>query len=366
MLSLSSRISTQFRLHAWAEIANAHANALKGIAAVPLGQHEPWHVAWLCAAMGPIAGHWRGLLQSFAPAMNLSLAAVFTHQSPQVAWPTRTASQPNRCELSDVAIVVIDRTKSKPYGRAILVQAKQKASTVVHLSKKERRQHDLYSLRPVFDLWNVGSPSQLNLGGYFPDRALMYGLVSKVPIVYRPFGWPWLASYGLGSRQGRYSVSAIADLAEVMVEVLEGQCGWPFALTASGPDWRHFNAQTPRHDWTVLINYILEETFSKALTKRLATAAGRPIRGQDVPMFYAKRSSAGLQFLTTLGTVSSIARDGAEEGPADTEETDEWQAAELAAVLGDGGGFGGAGDDEGGPRGEGPLSVVVFEIGNEG
>lgn len=97
MLSLLPIVKAQLRLDAWIEIANAHASALKGIASVPFSQREPWHVAWLCAAMGPIAGHWRGVLQSFAPTMNLGLAAVFTHQLPQVAWPNRTAPQPNRC-----------------------------------------------------------------------------------------------------------------------------------------------------------------------------------------------------------------------------------------------------------------------------
>lgn len=297
--------------------------------------------------------------------MNLSMAAVFTHQSPQVAWPSRTASPPNRCELSDIAIVVIDRTKTQPYGRAILVQAKQATSTVVHLSKKERRQHDLYTLRPVFDIRNVGSPSQLNLRPYTPDYSLMYGLVSKHPAAMVSHSWPWLASYGPGIRQGRYSVSANADLPDVLVGILEGQCGWPFALPPSGVNWQHFDTQKPRHDWTVLINYILEDTFSRALTTRLATAAGRAMRGQDVPMFYARRSVAGQQFATTLGVVSSIA-DAAGAARAGIEDAGEWAAADLATTLGDGGGFGGARDDDGGLRDEGPLSVVVFEVSNEG
>lgn len=297
--------------------------------------------------------------------MSLSLAAVFTHQSPQVAWPNRTTFK-GRCELSDVLIAVIDRRTSQSKGYAILVQAKQVTGRLVNLSAKEQVQYDLYSQRPKFDVRSTSGPSQLDLSNQAPDRALMYGLVLKGHLFPYPFyPWTWLAASDLASKPANYTVQANVDLPRALVALLEGHFGWPFDLSSSGANWRHFDSQCPRRDWTTLINYLLEETFAKQLTKRLASAAGRPIRGQDVPMFYSRHSSAGLQFVTALGAVSSIAFGGVDGDAPDAEKADEWQATDLATALGDGGGFGGGDDDDGGFRDEGPLSVVIFEIGKK-
>jgi hypothetical protein len=71
-----------------------------------------------------------------------------------------------------------------------------------------------------------------------------------------------------------------------------------------------------------------------------------------------------MQFLTTLGAPSALVL-GSPSGPDHGGSDDGWREVDLLTLLGDGGGFGGEGDGEGEVPEDGPMSVIVVEVGSD-
>ena len=156
-------------------------------------------------------------------------------------------------------------------------------------------------------------------------------------------------------------------LAETLVEQLQGNEGWDFALPPAGKKWNHFIA-TPRDDWAMIINYLLEVTFGKPL-KTFRSVLRRPDRGRDFPLYLQTAPANGIAM--SLYHYSAGDFDGWE--PLDwlaEEDAPEWTSVSNSPTseLGQGGGGDGSGPTSEDPGdhepGNGPISAIVFEVGD--
>jgi len=281
--NLSANLLANLRSDACAEILNTHNRALGAIAQhrPPSSQIEAWLTGFLCIGIGPLAVAWRTHFQQAGIGLGLNLASVFTHQTPHVRSRTNGA----RCELADLLLAVIDRTSVPPQGIAALIQAKIPYQGQVRLtSPSEMDQFDLLSLRPVFDLVTPNAPSGIDLTQLQPDVGLMYGLTNDTATPQiSPWRchYRWATTHNLMAIQRQYCVQPMDCLAYTLVGMLISSYGWPFKLPSLGLNWRHLNAMSPRDDWSVLINYLLEETFSKALSPKLQSVTAQGTRGSE-------------------------------------------------------------------------------------
>ena len=78
---------------------------------------------------------------------------------------------------------------------------------------------------------------------------------------------------GLQSVQHTYAATGSECLAETMVEILQGNRGWKFDLPPKGQDWNWFKTAPNRDDWSMLINHLLERSFSSPV--KVLQTAGR-------------------------------------------------------------------------------------------
>ncbi len=367
MIPLTPSQVSQLLTDACVQIEQSHNNAWIDISRnnIARRQWEPRFVAYLCGAMVDVAKCWRPTLQVVDPSLRLSVSAVFTHQTPCVKWQT------GRCELADLLIAFIDRTKSSPTGAAILVQAKQSDTGTVTLIKKyEKTQFDLLSRRPVFDVDQKSAPCAVNIGGNTPDVALLYGLTPPDTNTPSRPSWPthrWNTGNQLATVTPAYNVHAGTCLADTLVDILEGNQGWAFALPPTGKNWTHFSVPANRDDWSMLINFLLEKTFSTPLTS-LQHAIRGPDRGAEYPLYFQGQTPGG----NTMFLLVSIPLDIGDSIPLSwilrnpVQDTGWFQAtnsplAELGGGRVGGGGTGDGDTDE--PASEnGPISAIVFEF----
>ena len=215
--------------------------------------------------MGTIVARWRPRLRPILGRnTRLTVEVIFTHQTPLVTWPPTVGTF--TCELADLLIAFVDRTSSKQKGRAILIQGKQSDKQKLTLvSPSEKKQFQLLSTRPVFDLVAKGSPKNVDLVSHQPDVGLMYGLTPPDGQPANPKTWPrtrWHSADGLQSTTGS-GVFAGDDLAATLVNLLQGQKGWSFDLPPVTADWTHFASAKYRDDWSMLINHLLKRTFAR-------------------------------------------------------------------------------------------------------
>lgn len=265
MITLQAPNAAKLEGIARREIRRFH-DAAWAIAAQKLrAQWEPHFVAGLCLSTGNIVGGWRPRLrQVLGRNIRLTADVIFTHQTPLVKWPPAVGT--SRCELADVLVAFVDRTSSKREGRAILIQGKQSDNQKLTLtSSSEKKQFQLFSTRPVFDLVAKGSPKRVDLASRQPDVGLMYGLTPPDAQPANPKRWGrtrWHSADGLQSVASN-AVHAADDFAKTLVNLLRGQTGWPFDLPPAGADWKHFAGAQNRDDWSMLINHLLERTFAR-------------------------------------------------------------------------------------------------------
>lgn len=330
-------------------------------------QWEPLFVAYLCAAMRDLANSWKPRISSIDPTLQLSVSAVFTHQSPYVEWSS--GGNLDKCELADLVIAFVDKTSLPGSGFAMLVQAKQGDGSPLLLgSKSEKKQFHLLHHRPRFDVKAKSAPTGVSLpttrNGH--DLGLFYGMNPPKNAATNPPPWGnhrWNAGGDLSTAPVLNQVSVPTCLAKTLVRQLQGAEGWSFDLPpAHTPSWSYF---TGKDDWAALINYLLEETFSKPL-RSLRSMMRQPNRGNDHAMFLQSYSPARNAMF-----FYSDAPDEARNGEplywiADSPEHTQWMATDHSLnELGggnSGGGSGNEGTDEFEPE-SGPISAVVFEIG---
>lgn len=86
-----------------------------------------------------------------------------------------------------------------------------------------------------------------------------------------------------------YVISAQNCLADTLIQMLTGTQGWKFDLPPPNLTWQHFAQAHARDDWSMVINFLLEKTFSTALTT-LQSAVGGPDRGGDYAMYLQGRT----------------------------------------------------------------------------
>lgn len=370
-IRFKGRIASRLHEVACNEIAGSHVDALNEITTgrLPSSQHESKFVAHLCRAMAGVAKAWKNELSVASTGHSLSMATVFTHQSPYVKWNAGTAIK--RCELADILFARIDRTSNNPKGVAMLVQAKVSTSSSVTLSSRsEKNQFDLFSARPNFDVDAPLATRGINLRGLSPDAALMYGLTGPTAAALpNHFAWPhhWLTANDLGRSAGTYAVTGEDCLAYTLVGMLMGNVGWDFVLPPVGGGWRSLASANPRDDWATLINYLLAQTFTKPLSIAQRISMGRLQRGQEDVVQLATTNHVGQQMffighdLTDSTTMQYFAGDGATD-------TNDWQVKspnDGPAPGGDGGSID-VGEqflaDE--PPEGGPVSAILFEVGD--
>lgn len=331
---------------------------------VPPGQHEAWHVAHLCASTHRIATSWRKEFNSTMPGISLSMSSVFTHQRPFVRWPYRNSTDP-KCELADLMIAVIDRTGISTKNHAILIQAKLSDTRTLSLKDpREKRQYDLLSRRPIFDVVSAGSPEQVNLRRYSPDSALMYGLTSKYPTpsCLSDLRYSWATADDLGNAKP-YVVLAESSLPSILIGLLQGNFGWLFDLSPAGQCWKFFTQDSERDDWSMLINYLLEETFRKPLSAALQVPADQINRGNESPMFMVAQSPNKLpMFFISDGFDNSIMKNLVVN---DNFSSTEWKSSNFANFNGDGGSINWEINVNEREPIDGPISAIVIEVGRK-
>ena len=370
MFRISTHLASRLKHHACNSLSSAYLAAEVDITAnnVDPRQRESRHVAHLCREIGILAGTWRTEIANTLPSVTLSMSSVFTHQSPYVTWVNGSTPKP-RCELADLLVAVIDKTGNDPTGYATLIQAKMsKHGTVKPSSLSEKKQFELLTRRPIFDVVTKPSPTQINLQrNSLPDSALLYGLATKRPYphigLYCHPWWQetWLVEDQLSRFKGLATVTASDCLASVFVGLLQGSIGWQFDFPPLGQDWQHFSTLNPRDHWSELINYLLANTFAKVLKKGHSLAAGRKARGQEEVLCLVSTSPLGnkMAFLTTSEADSHLQRYFEDNENADLI----WEETSFQNLMeGDGGLGGGDRIDRDESNEGGPISAVVIEV----
>ncbi len=368
-ISLGSQIARRLYSLACDEINLSHDEALKEINAktVPSSQWEARFVAHLCKAMSGVAKAWGSELRAAKIGVAFNLATIFTHQSPYVKWKSGVTEK--RCELADLMLALIDRRSNVQKGAAMLIQAKLSANGKVTLSSKsEQNQFDLFSVRPPFDVDAGAAPKAVDLGRLASDSAMVYGLTGpSAAQLPSSFSWPqhWVTSDDLKSSAGVYEVTGHHVLAYNLVGMLWSGFGWTFDLPPKGGDWRHFASGIARDDWSMLINYLLAQTFSKPLSAALRVSMGRLGRGLEDVVHLARTNPGGQRmFCITHGLADSpiVQYFGGER------ETDiaDWRIVDSNDALSiDGGGDSSDGDPQrisnDAPEG-GPISAILFDV----
>lgn len=333
---------------------------------------EPAIVATLNQCTPQYTDRWRSVLARAHPHITLSAAAVFTHQTPRVTWQVKgkSPSATRSCELADQLVAIIDRrmqTPEKPaFGRAMLIQAKKANRGVARVTGNDLKQLQLLSKRPTFSVTSPSKgPENVNINNMCPDAALFYGLFGQAfPRVCCDCRFPYeqlslrdnLSEFANGNGAS-VPIHASASFASVVVGMLQGLYGWEFKMPPQNRDWKHYGSN-PRDDWSYLISYLLDETFRKPYSGGINTALGVTggVRGNETSMFLM--ASSGMR-VATSGIIRSLSERLKNQGP---EYQFEWQ---RYAPSGDGG-------DDGPPDIEtessefapGPISAIVFEIGN--
>jgi hypothetical protein len=315
MLSLTGADASKLSSDACHEIGRFHDKAwsrVQGWSLKRRAQWEPCFVAHLCASMGDVARRWRHTLRTSHPGLQLTLSAVFTHQSPYVTWTSKSGQK--RCELADLLVAFIDRTAAQPRGIATVIQAKQSDSGSVKLTTfSERKQFELLSEKPTFDVDAKAGPRSVDLSRIAPDVALLYGLTPPDSPQPAPL-WPpdrWHTADGLASIRGTYAVMASDCLATTLVQIVRGKRGWSFDLPPGGADWRHFTSTSTRDDWAILVNYLLQRSFTKRV-KALMDAGSSGDRRKEHQMYFRATSSRGKPML--FRAISSRKCEGAASG----------------------------------------------------
>lgn len=316
--------------------------------------------------MANVARSWKSVFRASHPGLQLTVSVIFTHQSPYVVW-----TGGNRCELADLMIAFLDRTAAQPRGVATLIQAKQSDTNFVTLTTvSERKQFELLSCRPVFDVEPATAPNGINLRLNGPDVAFLYGLTPPDTPPVLACHWPrdrWGTAEGLAAARRRYTVTAHRGLAQTLVELVQGNSGWYFDLSPAGHTWRHFSAGPTRDDWAMLINYLLERSFTRPAV--IAAAGGAGARREEHLLYLQARSHSGnpmffMQYLPE--NVSPPLPLTCLPQHSDATEGDilslDWVNADTEEIWPQNGGDGEARDRlEQGPE-DGPISAIVFEF----
>ena len=371
MVRITSQLAAALRFHASIATHRAYRNAEIAIDSgkVTPGLKEAWHIAQLCASIGRMVPAWRRELLAEVPNATLSMSSIFTHQRPYVRWPNRNRHVA-QCELADLLVAVIDRRANPAKGIAILVQAKLSDGETVTLKSNEEKQLHLLSTRPIFDVVRVTGPTQVDLKGASPDSALLYGLASKgaSSIVSYP-GWPsyktWLAADSLqrlGATAPPHKITASETLSSVLVGLFQGSYGWEFDLSPKGSDWTYFLAHRQPHDWSLLINYLLEQTFAANMPRSLRLPSDRDDRGKEEPLYWAAQSPRNASMFLLTDGYNQL--NHLPDSTGDGSNIPDWTPSSFDLSNGDGGGTTVVAGDTDEP-GEGPISAMIVEIGTQ-
>lgn len=263
-MNLQAHERAVLELFAEAAIMHQHNIAVTQDANRTVTVGEPMFVARLCKALTNMASGWRSQLMTIDPDARLSITSIFTHQKPYVLFPSGNASL-DRCELADLAVVLIDRSNpAKVASRCLFLQAKRVDTPQITLHDPgDLRQLVLYTKRPTFDVARQNAPVGINFPASSPDNVLNYGLTPPASAKSGPVGAFWanarwmLAQNLLGHTT--HQLTGTRTLQATLVDLLEGSAGWAFDLAAANQDWTAFSG---RDNWSALINFILKDTAS--------------------------------------------------------------------------------------------------------
>lgn len=289
-MKLHAHERAALELLAEAAIMHQHNIAVTQDANLTVTVGEPMFVARLCEALTAMASGWRSQLMTIDPDVRLSITSIFTHQKPYVHFPSGDAS-PDRCELADLAVVLIDRSNpAQVASRCLFVQAKRVDTQQVTLRDLgDLRQLALYTKRPTFDVARRNAPVDINFPASPPDNVLNYGLTAPATAKSGPVGAGWantrwmLAQNLLGHTT--HQLTGTRTLQATLVDLLEGSAGWAFELAAINQNWKAFSGCD---NWSALINFILEDT-AKSLAPSYASRL-YPTRGYGDQLMFMSYS----------------------------------------------------------------------------
>ena len=273
MVTLTAIQKQALKLHAASEILTGHNTAWTSLRTRYTTHYEPVFSAHLCASLSHLAVPWGAEFRRIDPNARLSISSVFTHQRPYVTYAKGGIAE--QCELSDVMIVMIDRTDpSKLLSRCIFVQAKRDDSPTVTLTQRnDLVQLHLYTNRPTFDVKRKGAPKSISFPAPLHDTALNYGITPPRDIKTKavPAAWGhdrWrLANNVNGS--ATTAITATVPLQDMLVDFLEGSAGFDFILSSPGDSWIVMDKAGDK--WSALINFILQDAINTTSPRYAST-----------------------------------------------------------------------------------------------
>lgn len=303
-MTFTTRQKQVLKLHAASEILTGHNVAWASLRTGYTTHYEPVFTAHLCASLSHLATPWGAELQQIDPNARLSISSVFTHQRPYVTFTKDGVAK--QCELSDVMIVLIDRTDpSNILSRCIFVQAKRANSpTVTLVDSSDLVQLHLYTNRPTFDVKRKNAPQSIwfpKVGPHttLPDTALNYGITPPNDIQTKaaPVVWGhdrWKLANNLNGQAGSI-VTATVPLQDVLVDFLEGSAGFDFSLSSPGESWTVLD--TSGDKWSALINFILQDSVNVKSPRYARSFWSRRSEGERCFSF-ATLDSQGMPHIT--------------------------------------------------------------------
>jgi hypothetical protein len=177
---------------------------------------------------------------------------------------------------------------------------------------------------------------------------------------------------GLNSVPYSYSATGSECVAETMVQMLQGNRGWSFDLPPKNQNWKWFSNAPNLDDWSMLINHLLERSFSSPVkVLQAAGKAGGHRRSNHRLYLKAQAPSGAPMFFFVNGdevgppNLMNWVSDASSAGASSLFEP-VWNEVEEDSLLEPGGDtFNPPPElpsdmDEG--SGEGPISVVCFEF----
>lgn len=188
--------------------------------------------------------------------INVSIAAIFTHQTPYVAFSTPTLGTSHTCELADICILSTYGEPLEPpaeaLGNAIFFQAKN-----VFNASPVDIQRQLYEHATSFAYDRPATlTTRLPIGRDLPGKSELALAYWELSSLYRFPNTTW-------TRWASFP-EHLEPFSETLVDVLAGECGYGFRVPAVG-----------EKSWSKIIFDLLEVSANSCVNRSLLKVRDR-------------------------------------------------------------------------------------------